>query len=57
MKLLISCKCLWQLSIRESTFGDIFAYELICQAVTFKTLHNSHWTDTTNYEGLVLELS
>lgn len=57
MKLLISCKCLWQLSIRESTFGDFFAYKLICQAVTFKTLDNSHLTDTTNYEGLVLELS
>lgn len=57
MKLLISFKCWWQLSIRESTFGDFFAYKLTCPAVTFKTLNNSHLIDTTNYEGLLLELS
>lgn len=56
MKLLISCRCLWELSIRESTFGDFFAYKLICQVVTFKALDNSHLTDTTNCEGLGLEL-
>lgn len=56
MKLLISSKCLWQFSIREYFLG-FFAYKLICQTVTLKTLDNSHSTDTTNYEGLVTELS